>query len=214
MTSTSRRVSGVPAQLAGFPLRTFRAADAEIAYAYPAPQLRRLERLGVLHRLAHGYYTVVPQDQVGTDWMPALEAAAAGIASARFRPQRAPLMGVSAARMHGALPRALGTAVVAAPVQHDPIALLDRPATVRFVKRDTTKLDVETAPTELGRALVTSIEQTVLDLARKPPLHIAEDQIPEAVRAMLARSDPEVLDDLARHQRLRSALERARTLAR
>jgi hypothetical protein len=66
----------------------------------------------------------------------------------------------------------------------------------------------------LGRALVTSIEQTVLDLARKPPLEVAENQIPEAVRALLARSEPEVLEDLARRQRLRSALERARSLAR
>jgi len=214
MASTSRRVSGVPAQLAAFPMRTFRAADAEIAYAHPAPQLRRLERLGTLHRLAHGYYTVVPQDQIRMDWMPALEAAAAGIAAARFRPARAPLMDVSAARMHGALPRALGTAIVAAPAQHEPIVLLDRPASVRFVKRDTTKLDVETVTTELGRALVTSIEQTVLDLARKPSLNVAEDQVPEAVRALLPRCDPEVLDDLAGRQRLRSALERARALAR
>jgi len=116
--------------------------------------------------------------------------------------------------MHGALPRALSTAVVAAPAQHDPVALLDRPATVRFVKRDTTKLDVESVMTELGRALVTSIEQTALDLARKPALGIADDQIQEAVRALLARCEPEVLDDLARRQRLRSALERARELAR
>src|SRR5664279_1026496 len=110
-----RRTSGVPSQLAGFPMRTFRAADAVVAYAHPAPQLRRLEQLGVLHRLAHGYYTVVPQDQIGTNWMPALEAAAAGIAAARFHPDRAPLMGVSAARLHGALPRALAVAIIAAP---------------------------------------------------------------------------------------------------
>jgi hypothetical protein len=79
---------------------------------------------------------VVPQDQIGTNWMPTLEAAAAGIAAARFHPDRAPLMGVSAARLHGALPRALAVAIVAAPARHDPITLLDRPASVRFVKRD------------------------------------------------------------------------------
>jgi hypothetical protein len=195
-------------------MRTFRAADAAVVYAHPAPQLRRLEQLGVLHRLAHGYYTVVPQDTIGTNWMPTLEAAAAGIAAARFHPDRAPLMGVSAARLHGALPRALAVAVVAAPVQHDTITLLDRPASVRFVKRDMTRVDVETVPTELGRALVTSIEQTVLDLARRPPLNVAEDQIPDALRALLPRCEPEVLDELARRQRLRSALARARDLAR
>jgi predicted transcriptional regulator of viral defense system len=195
-------------------MRTFRAADASVAYAHPAPQLRRLEQLGVLHRLAHGYYTVVPQDQIGTNWMPTLEAAAAGIAAARFHPDRAPLMGVSAARLHGALPRALAIAIVAAPVQHDPITLLDRPASVRFVKRDTARVDVETVTTELGRALVTSIEQTVLDLARRPALGVAEDQIQDALRALLPRCEPEVLDELARRQRLRSALARARDLTR
>lgn len=209
-----RRAIGVPPALAGFAMRTFRTEDAAVAYAHPAPQLRRLEHRGVLHRLARGYYTVVPQDQVGTDWMPALEAAAAGIAVARFGPARAPLMGVSAARIHGALPRALGVAIVAAPAQHEPITLLDRPASVRFVKRDTARLDVETVATELGRALVTSIEQTVLDLARKPGLSVADDQIPDALQALLPRSDPEVLDELARRQRLRSALARARELVR
>jgi hypothetical protein len=85
---------------------------------------------------------------------------------------------------------------------------------VRFVKRDMTRVDVETVSTELGRALVTSIEQTVLDLARRPALNVAEDQIPDALRALLPRCEPEVLDELARRQRLRSALARARDLAR
>jgi hypothetical protein len=146
--------------------------------------------------------------------MPTLEAAAAGIAQARFGPQRALLMGVSAARAHGAIPGALSTALVAAPAQHDPIMLLDRAATVRFVRRDTDHLDVESISTELGRVLVTSIEQTVLDLARKPSLGVAEDQIPEAVRAMLARCDGRVLDELATRQHLVSALERAHAWAR
>ncbi len=195
-------------------MRTFRAADADVAYAHPAPQLRRLERRGILHRVAHGYYTVVPQDQIGTNWMPTLEATAAGIAAARFHPDRAPLMGVSAARLHGALPRALAIAIVAAPAQHEPITLLDRPAIVRFVKRDTARVDVETVTTAMGGALVTSIEQTVLDLARRPALNVAEDQIPDALRALLPRCESEVLEELARRQRLRSALTRARDLTR
>lgn len=209
-----RRRSGVPQKLAAFPMRTFRAADAAVAYAHPDQQLRRLEKLGSLHRIAHGYYTVVPQEHLGTGWMPTLEAAAAGIAGARFRPQPAPLMGVSAARAHGAIPRALSTAIVAAPDQHDPITLLDRSATVRFVKRDTARLDVESISTELGRALVTSIEQTVIDLARKPSLGVAEDQIPEAIRVLLPRCDLQLLDELATRQRLVSALDRARAWAR
>jgi hypothetical protein len=92
--------------------------------------------------------------------------------------------------------------------------LLDRAATVRFVRRDTDHLDVESISTELGAVLVTSIEQTVLDLARKPPLGVAEGQIPEAVRAMLPRCDGRALDELAARQRLVSALERAQAWAR
>src|SRR5665647_91163 len=144
MTSTGPapiRGSGVPATLAAFPLRTFRAADAMVAFAHPYPQRSRLQRRGSLHRVAPGYYIVVPQEHVGTGWMPTLEAAAAGIAQARFGPQRALLMGVSAARAHGAIPGALSTALVAAPAQHDPIMLLERAATARFVRRDTDHLD-------------------------------------------------------------------------
>jgi hypothetical protein len=37
-------------------------------------EVRRLERRGALHRFAHGYYIVVPQQHVGTGCMPALGA--------------------------------------------------------------------------------------------------------------------------------------------
>ena len=204
-----RRQVGVPTQLAAMDLRTFRPQDANVVYAHPRPQLARLEHLGALHRLAYGYYVVVPQEHVGSGWMPTLEAATAGIAAAIFGARNAPLMSVSAARVHGAIPRALSTGIVAAPAQHDPITLVDRPAAIRFVKRDTTRLDVEPTTTELGRALITTVEQTVLDLARKPSLHVADDQIPEALRALLPRCETDVLEDLARRQRLHAALARA-----
>lgn len=98
-----------------------------------------------MHRLAYGYYVVVPQENLGEAWMPALEAAAAGIATAHFGADNVVLMGVTAARMHGAIPRALGTAVVAVPAQRNAIALADQDATVQFVKRDTAALDADTA---------------------------------------------------------------------
>jgi len=211
--SRARANAGVPQALAAKWLRTFRAQDAAEVYAYPRPQLARLVDAGVLHRPAWGYYVVIPPEHVGTRWIPALETIAAGIAAATFAPVRAPLMGVSAARVHGAIPRALATAVVAAPTRHDPIDLLDRPARIRFVRRDTAKLDIQPATTELGQALVTTIEQTVLDLGRKPSLAIGDDQIPEALRALLPRCDEQALEDLAGAQRMRAALERARTWA-
>lgn len=212
-SSHARARAGVPRELAAKPLRTFRAHDARVAYAHPRPQLARLEHGGALHRPAWGYYIVVPQEYAGTDWMPTLEATAAGIAAATFAPARAPLMSVSAARVHGAIPRALSTAIIAAPARHDPIDLLDRPGRIQLVQRDTRRLDVVPVTTELGRALVTSIEQTVLDLARQPSVGVADDQIPEALRALLPRCDQDVLAELANAQRLRSALARAKEWA-
>ena len=206
--------TAVPRELAAFALRTLRPRDAESVYAQPRGEMRRLERRGALHRLAHGYYVVVPQDQTGTGWMPALEAAAAGIATADFGPANAVLMGVSAARLHGAIPRSIGTAVVAVPAQRNAITLADRAATVRFVKRDTGRLDAERMNTELGPTLVTTPEQTVLDLARRPDLGDAEEEIHSAVRILIARADANLLDELAAAQRARASLRRARNWAR
>ncbi|HEY8828629.1 MAG TPA: hypothetical protein VIM17_12815, partial [Jatrophihabitantaceae bacterium] len=46
-------------------LRTIRVADAGAVYAHPAAQLARLERIGLLHKVAVGPYVVVPQDRIG-----------------------------------------------------------------------------------------------------------------------------------------------------
>jgi predicted transcriptional regulator of viral defense system len=191
-------------------MRTLRPQQAAEVYAQPRAEVRRLEQRGALHRLAHGYYVVVPQEHLGHAWMPALEAAAAGIATADFGPGTAVLMGVSAARLYGALPRAIGTAVVAVPAQRNAIMLADRPATVRFVKRDTARLDAEQITTELGPTLVTTPEQTVLDLAHRPDLGAAADQVSDAVQVLLARADPDLLEELAAAQRLGASLRRAR----
>ncbi len=146
--------------------------------------------------------------------MPTLEAGAAGIATAEFGPANAILMGVSAARLHGAIPRALGTAVVAVPAQRATINLADRVANVRFVKRDTARLDAERMSTELGPTLVTTPEQTILDLARRPDLGGVEDQVRDAVRILIARADDDLLDELANAQRARASLRRAQDWAR
>lgn len=208
-----RQATAVRRELAAFPLRTLRPQDAGRVYAQPRGEMRRLERRGALHRLAHGYYVVVPQDQTGTEWMPALEAAAAGIATADFGPANAILMGVSAARLHGAIPRAIGTAVVAVPAQRNAIRLADRVATVRFVKRDTARLDAERMNTELGPTLVTTPEQTVLDLARRPDLGHAADEAREAVRILIGSADDGLLAELATAQRAWASLRRARDWA-
>jgi len=131
---TARR-TGIPVELAQAPMRTVRARDVTV-YAHARPQLARLENVGLLHRLANGYFAVVPQERVGSAWMPTLEAAAAGIAAADFGARGFALMGISAARMHHVTPRAVGVAVVAAPRRRKTIELTDRRAAVRFLVRD------------------------------------------------------------------------------
>jgi predicted transcriptional regulator of viral defense system len=208
-----RRNTPLPAVLAGAPLRTVRAADASAAYAYPGPELARLADRGLLQRVANGYYIVVPQDMVGRRWIPSLEAAAAGIASAIYGPQNVVLMGISAARVLGAIPRALATAVVAVPRQHRPIRLKDRPSVVRFIKRNTDRLDAERIETPLGATFVTTPEQTVLDLAHRPQLGDAEGDVPSAVAELYRRSDTQRLEVLAADQRLTASLRRAESWA-
>jgi AbiEi antitoxin C-terminal domain len=151
---------------------------------------------------------------VGRRWMPGLEAAAAGIASAIYGPDDTVVMGVSAARLHGAIPRALATGTVAVPAQHRPIALSDRTAVVRFVKRDTQGLDAERYETELGPTLVTTPEQTILDLAHRPELGDAQIDVPTAVAALYERSDQGRLQTLATEQRRGASLKRAEAWAR
>ncbi|ETW24746.1 type IV toxin-antitoxin system AbiEi family antitoxin domain-containing protein [Mycobacterium gastri] len=207
------RSTPLPTGLAQAPLRTIRPRDAAQTYAHPRPQLARLIERGLLHRLANGYYVVVLQDMVGRAWMPGLEIAAAGIASAIYGTDNIVVMGVSAARLHGAIPRALATAIVAAPEQHRPIVLSDRPAVVRFVKRNTHGLDAERYETELGPTLVTTPEQTILDLAHRPELGDAEAEVRSAVAALYERSDKGRLHTLAANQRRRASLQRAETWA-
>lgn len=204
-----KRSTPIPAALAQVPLKTIRPRDTAAVYAHPRTQLVRLAEQGLLHRLADGYYVVVPQDMVGRRWIPSLEAAAAGIATTIHNHDDIVVMGLSAARLHGVIPRALATAIVAVPRQHRPIALTDRPAVVRFVKRDTKSLDAERIRTELGPVLVTTPEQTVLDLAHRPTLGDNEADIPTAAAALYARSDKKRLRGLAAEQRRLASLRRA-----
>jgi len=199
----------LPPRLARVPYGVLRPVDAADTYAHPRPQLSRLAGRGVLHRLATGYYALVPPGRQATGWRPSLEAAAYGIAASNDGPDSVVLMGLSAARMHAAIPRALAVAVVATPRQRPPVHLVDRAAEVLFVRRDTQRLDAARASTDLGTALVTGVEQTVLDLAHRPELGAVAQEARAAVRALLPRADPALLDELAGQQRLRAARDRA-----
>ncbi len=198
----------VPTELLAGPSRVLRPGDAEHVYAHPRPEFARLERSGALHRVAAGHYAVVPDDRVGLSWLPELESVALGIAVAGGGVESVALMGLSAARVHGALPRALMVAVVAVTRNRRTLRLADRDAEVLFVRRDVARLDVQRQRTELVEGWVTTVEQTVLDLAARPALGGAQEEAKAAVRALLPRADRELLDDLAAGQRRGATLRR------
>lgn len=200
----------LPPELLRRPTRVLRPRDGADAYAHPRPEFARLARAGALHRLAIGYYAVVPDDRIGEPWLPALEAAALGIAVADEGLSGVALMGLSAARVHGAIPRALGVAVVAASRHRPLLRLADRDASVIFARRSVPDLDVQRYSSELGNGWVTTIEQTVLDLAARPDLGGLADEATAAARALLDRADAAILDDLASMQRRKATLRRLR----
>ncbi len=206
------RSGGVPSEIAQAPLRTVRARDVT-TYAQSHKELARLEARGLLHRIGGGFYTVVPQDRVGSSWMPTLEGAAAGIGAAEFGPGRYALMSLTAARLHRAIPRAISTAVVAAPRTRRTLQMVDRRAAVRFRARDIAALAAEMMETDLGGCLVTTPEQTVLDLAYRPNVGDLEDEATAAIRALLPRCDRDLMAEIAASQRLGRAFDRVRRMA-
>jgi AbiEi antitoxin C-terminal domain len=189
------------------PLRTVRAADLAHLYAYPGPQLAILQRRGVVHRLAHGIYCAVPPEYIGTGWRPALEGATAAIATALCGDRVPVLTGLTAARVHRALPRAIGTGYVAVPTSRRPLRLADRDSTVRFVMRDVATLDAVLIQTDLGQALATTPEQTLLDLARRDP-HTEDVDVQDAIAALWPKCELDVLEGIADRQRMRATLDR------
>lgn len=190
--------------------RVLRPRDATGVYANPRGEFARLARAGALHRLATGYYAVVSDDQLGQGWIPELETAAWGVAAADEGIDSVALMGLSAARIHGAVPRALAVAVVAATRHRSTLYLADRAATVLFVRRRVAALDVQRHTSELGQGWVATIEQTVLDLAARPDLGGLPDQARSAAHDLLARCDGQLLDELAVGQRRQASLARLR----
>jgi predicted transcriptional regulator of viral defense system len=142
--------------------------------------------------------------------MPTLEAAAAGVAAAGLGARGFALMGISAARMHHAVPRAVSVAVVGTPRRRRSIELTDRDAVVRFLVRDLDVMQLEIMQTELGPCLVTTPEQTLLDLAHRPDQDGLAEEVDGALRALAPRCDGELLAEIARTQRLGRALDRVR----
>ncbi len=209
----ARTALGLPPELARRANRVLRPRDAEGIYEHPRAEFARLTNLGVLRRLVTGYYALVPQERLGDHrWKPNVEATALGVAQADYGVADVALMGVSAARHHGAIPRALAVAVVAVPKQRPHVdSDLGR---IVFVKRDVSQLDLERVDTQLTSGWVTTIEQTLLDLSARPTLgDLRRLDIEEAVKSLAVRADWTLLEQLAQDQHKPAALAEAIRMA-
>jgi len=203
----------VPAKLWARPTMVLRPRDLADLYARPDLEVARLADHGVLRHVAHGYWVLPPIDQVeNPDWRPEVETLALALAVADYGTRTTALTGPSAARHHGALPRALATATVAVPRQRP--ALDTAYGRIVFVKRDTGRLDLARARTLLVVGYATTIEQTMLDIANRPGLGaLPPDEAATAIRALAARADWAEVQRLAREQRAPAAYARARWAA-
>lgn len=207
------RAIAVPAALARRANQVLRPRDADDVYVNPRAELSRLVSAGAARRLANGYYALTPRHRLGDQrWRPDLESAALGIAQSDYGVSAVALMGISAARWHGAFPRGVGVAIVAVPKQR-PVLDTDVGSVV-FVKRQVDRLDVQRAETSLTAGWVTTPEQTLLDLAGRPTLGAQPDaDVRDAVRALAARVDWELVERLASEQRRPAYLKAAIHLA-
>lgn len=191
--------AALPAYVTQRPLRTFRPGDLADEVANPRVQVARWVERGVVKRLANGYATAIPDDR-GADWAPTIEAAAAGIATTIYGARNVALMGLTAARVHQAMPRAVANGIVAVPEQHRPVTLAAG-GQVIFVKRDLNRLDLRVESTDLGRTLVTTPEQTLVDLLARPGLGGQTAEAHAAALNLLPICDVDRVVELATAQR-------------
>lgn len=181
----------------------------------PQKELAKLAHAGVIAMPLRGHYVVPPPDRIGdVAWRPTLEGFALALGQRLAGADGTALMGVSAARVHGALPRAVATAVVALdkqrrrPVEHTVWG------DIYWVRRAVENLDVQRTTTDLTAGWVTTVEQTLLDIADRPELGRADGQtVTEIILALAPRADWDLVAELARAQRRRGAFARARWIA-
>ena len=208
----SRSLS-IPEQLLRRSTRVVRPRDLTEVYANPSQEVQRLEAKGVLMKLAHGYYAVPPSEWLGDPaWVPQVEAVALGIAAADYQPTQAAIVGISAARVLGFLPRALGTALVAVPVRRRPLAT--KVGRVHFWQRETERLETQVWRSELGQGRVSTAEQALLDVADRPDRGgVTLASAEEALRNLSSAADWERARALAASQKAESSYRRARWFA-
>lgn len=203
----------VPPELLRDGNRILRPRDAGDLYVNPRAELAAMADTGALRRVATGYFIAPPDSEVlNPEWRPTLEGVALGIAGRDYGAKSAALMGMSAARKHGVVPRALGVGIVAVPKQRP--RLRTTYGEVVFVTRQIDRLDLVRTRTDVAEGWTTGREQTILDLADRPTLGgVAVESVSEAITGLADKVDWSIVRDLARNQRKHAALVRACWLA-
>src|SRR5262245_40865059 len=204
-----RHAAGLPPALSNRPLRLLRPRDAGDVYASnPTVEFARLAERGLLHRVASGYYVIVPADRIGDpSWRPPLIDTAWAIAAADYGVDAVAAVGPSAARYHGLIPRELAVAFVAAPKQRPKLILLS--GTAHYLRRDVKPLDLERWTSQLGQGWVTSLEQTALDLAtHRFNWTLPASELDDALDAAMPRLNRELVRELGAAQRRQAAAHR------
>lgn len=190
--------SSIPIEITAAPLRTVRPLMLRSLYASPEKELLRLMKAGLVTRVATGTYTAKP-DTVPPDqpWRPEFEEAAMAYATAQYGNRVPVLYGIGAARFHHAIPRAIGVTVIAVPEQHRPVTLADGAGRIVFTVTDVSRLEARYERTPLGGFLVTTPEQTILDLLERPALGGMPAEAEAAAAALVDVVDRNRVHDLA-----------------
>jgi hypothetical protein len=207
------RAAVIPIELLGRSFRVVRPKDLAGVYANPSQQLQRLADRHLVLLLAHGYYAVPPSEWLGDgSWRPEIEAVGLGIAASDHEVSFVAVAGISAARVLGLYPRALGAAVVATPVRRKPLAT--SVGKVHFWQRNVSALETQVWRSELGQGRVTTIEQTLLDVAASPRRGgISTAAAQEALVGLAQAADWEQARQLAVNQKRFAEYRRVRWFA-
>lgn len=170
------------------PMRTMRYQNARGLSSNSWRVLEELVDQGALKRLTRGIYTAPPDGRDARTWSPSLEIAGLAVATARHGSSDAILMGLGAARFWGAIPRAVGTTVVAVPVAgRRPLEV--GTGTVHFAHRELGRIEAVLERTELGSGLIATREQTLFDLLMRPAQGGDAEAASEGARNLLPQID-------------------------
>ena len=207
----SQRLGRLPREITGAPLRTVRPMMLRGFYANPEKELARMARNCVMVRLGHGTYMAKPDNVSPNEvWKPPFEEAAMGYATAAYGERIPILAGLGAARWYHAIPRAIAVTVIAVPTRHNSVTLATGGRVV-FIVRRVDQLDAVVVRGGVGRMLVTTLEQTLIDLVRNPELGGLRSEAEPAIDALADRVDSDQLSRLlARLPRTVAANVRAR----